>query len=573
MRRLLLILAFTVTLSSSTTTAQQSMDGPYVLHEFVEGLTLDAPSAAGAEGESAAPPTAEFSAGEPPALSLETRPGEPIYDKDGPVFERPIERPHGELSPYASANTLDDRTDRVNSLTYFANFDPSIIPYKRVVAKNHAVRRNGEYALEVFSPQRYPVAIEQPPAQPHETFWGTFLLRLERGRIHPIASISPDQRIIEVLAEPNIDVKIERDAADNYFVRADQDGLVRLNLKIAVPSFYFGGAFPDVAWSEFPSGVTPPLDAGLNARSRAIGQRLGFTQSAPPAETLLEMVRYFRDFDARPFPEELRGGDLLEAISTSAIGVCRHRSLAFVFLAQALGIPTRYVYNEAHAFVEVYWPQYGWRRIDLGGAADELNASANDGRPVHNPGDDGLPTPQRFLDEQERMAHNGWEPPGDGSGGRPAGESDDAQPASRDGRTSAATHADGGDGEPPRGEVDVASQADDAPLFEEPPPDERRVASLRILDATTAVRRGQQLRLDAKLTGPDGEAIAGEVEIYLGAVGSINPRAARRIGTARTGRDGRVRTRVDIPREHAIGRWSLFVQFSGNEQYQPVVAD
>ena len=37
--------------------------------------------------------------------------------------------------------------------------------------------------------------------------------------------------------------------------------------------------------------------------------------------------------------------------------------------ANALGIPTRLVENEAHAFVEVWFPERSWQRIDLGGAA------------------------------------------------------------------------------------------------------------------------------------------------------------------------------------------------------------
>ena len=48
-------------------------------------------------------------------------------------------------------------------------------------------------------------------------------------------------------------------------------------------------------------------------------------------------------------------------------GVCRHRAYAFLVTAQSLGIPTRLVENEAHAWVEVHDGTL-WRRIDLGGA-------------------------------------------------------------------------------------------------------------------------------------------------------------------------------------------------------------
>ncbi len=571
MRRLLPILAFAATFPT-TVGAQQSTDGPYVLHEYVDAVDMQ-----GINGTGGANPEVAreefFGAGQPPALSLETRPGEPIYDKDGPVFDRPIDTPYGALSPYAAANTLDDRTDRVDSLTYFANFDPSVIPYKRVVAKNHAVRRGqAQYALDVQSGERRPVDLDSPPNGPSDTFWGTFLVRLEPGRVHPIASISPDQRILQIVSEPDVALDFERDAADNFFIRASQPGLVRVNVQVAVPTFYFGGAFPDVAWTDFPSDVTPPLDPALRAHALAIAQKLGFTKTQSPATTVVSMVSYFRDFDARPFPEELKGGDLLETIATSAIGVCRHRSLAFVFLAQAMGIPTRYVYNEAHAFVEVFWPGHGWRRLDLGGAANELNASANDGRPVHDPGDDGLPTPKRYLEEQERMAHNGWEPPnarGDGGGesngtGRSNANNSAAEPGTSS--TNGAANANPTPGPP--------GNAPDAPVFEEPPPDTRELAALRIASGTAVVRRGEALQIEATLTDASGKALPGrQIEIFLGAVGSTNARSARSLGHGTTGTGGRLRMRVEIPAEQAIGRWSLFLRFPGDANHQPAVAE
>jgi hypothetical protein len=49
--------------------------------------------------------------------------------------------------------------------------------------------------------------------------------------------------------------------------------------------------------------------------------------------------------------------------------------------ALGLGIPTRYVMNEAHAWVEVFDGEL-WHRIDLGGAAEQLSMDET-GRPRH----------------------------------------------------------------------------------------------------------------------------------------------------------------------------------------------
>jgi hypothetical protein len=555
--------------------AQQSMDGPYVLHEYFEGGVDDGES--GGVRPSEQPPP-QVGPGLPPSLSLEARPGEPIYSESGPVFEEKIKRPNGELTPMGGSNELDDRTDRVDSLTYFSNFDPSVIPYKRVVAQNHVVLKpGGQYAVELRAGERRPVELSAAEGE-MDTFWGTFLLRLEPGHLQPLASVAPDQRILQIDTEPDVAVEISRDAADNYYVRSRAGGLVRLNLHIAAPAYYFNGEFSPVAWDDFPADRVPPLDPSLRKHALEVARAAGFDRSQAPAALLLKMIRYFRNFDARPLPDALREVDRLEAIVSGQVGVCRHRSMAFVTIAQALGIPTRYVYNEAHAFVEIFWPGQGWRRVDLGGAADELNASAAEGRSVHDSGPDRLPTPERFVEEQQRMARNGWSEPGvDGSGGSENAAEEHGAAAEAEGQpgNDAATpvHENAAVGPNDAGEP-VEASGDSQPSVAQQPPDQRQEARLVIEQATAIVRRGGQLDVAARLTDAAGRPIqGGAVEVYLGPVGATDPRSSTRLGTAQTNRDGRVRTRVEIPPEHAIGRWSLFVVFGGDEEYRPATAE
>lgn len=557
---------------SAVAVAQQTTDGPYVLHEFFVARDVSSGGAA----PTAANPV--FGPGRPPELSLETQAGEPIYAQDGPVFDQPIAAPYGPLTPFGGANTLDDRTDRVDSLTYYANFDPSVIPYKRVVVQNHPVRREtGAYAVEVTSGPRAEVPIGQRPVAEMDLFWGTFLLRLEANRWHPIASVAPDQRVLTVQTEPDIALEIYKDDADNYFVRSPHEGLVRMNIHLAAPQYYFSGEFDDIEWEDLQNGEVPRLAADVRAQGLAVANRLEFGRAwGRPRQTLLKMIEYFRDFDARPFPEDLNRGDLYEAIATHQIGVCRHRSLAFVITAQSLGIPARYVYNEAHAFVEVYWPSGGWRRVDLGGAADELNASANNDKSLHDYGRDALPTPKRYLDEQQRMARNGWDAPSlaGGPDGRGTGDGDGGPVEGLNGGSTNGGSLEGpGDG--PAMEADGHPEIAEPELEATPPPtDERTPTRLQILDATAIVRRGGEINLEVRLVEDGGRAIPNRpVEVYLGPVGSTAVRDAKRLGEATTDANGRISTKVVIPREHAIGRWSLFVVFAGDEQYRPTVAE
>jgi hypothetical protein len=53
--------------------------------------------------------------------------------------------------------------------------------------------------------------------------------------------------------------------------------------------------------------------------------------------------------------------------------------------ANAIGIPTRYVQNEAHAFVEVWFPERTWQRIDLGGAALRMEVTGANDKQLHRP--------------------------------------------------------------------------------------------------------------------------------------------------------------------------------------------
>ena len=89
------------------------------------------------------------------------------------------------------------------------------------------------------------------------------------------------------------------------------------------------------------------------------------------ATTLRKLVWWFRSFK----PGELERADdgLYLTLALSRRGVCRHRAYAFVITAHGLGIPARYVSNEAHVFVEAYVPGQGWLRIDLGGGAQGMN--------------------------------------------------------------------------------------------------------------------------------------------------------------------------------------------------------
>lgn len=571
-RRLPYLAALVVALVTSGVWAQQSTDGPYILHEFFAGDVSGTDGTGAGDGPeaNAAPPTE----GGPPALSMEPRNDELIYGAEGPVDDGRWEEPYGSLNPFSSQNKLDANTDRVNSLNYFASFEPSVIPYKRVVAQNQVLRTAaGEYRMQLLAGDRREIRIGQAIPSGHELFWGSFMVRTEPSRWHPMASVAPHQTLLDVRSEPEVDLTFYRDDAGNFYFRTNHRGLLRLNVRVAVEPFYFSGEFPDVAWSDF-RGLSKPVfpeDAGPVALR--VLQKIGVNQSMPPTQVMTRMVEYFRNFEARPLPPELASGDdLYETIASSQIGVCRHRSLAFVITAQYLGIPAHYVYNEAHAFVEVEWPNVGWRRIDLGGAADELNAASADSQTIHTP-DDPLPRPDRYVQEQERMEHNGWKPRGEGAQGGQEREASESAEASPPGSNEGLNEGDAVDGQSP---AEGAGQAEGVPMNAEaslPPDDERESTRLELDEATSEVKRGGAIRVLARLTDSEGRPLPfRDVEVHIGAVGSERPGQRTRVGVVETDSRGRIVNEIAVPRNHAIGRWSLFLVFPGDEDYRPVLA-
>ena len=90
-------------------------------------------------------------------------------------------------------------------------------------------------------------------------------------------------------------------------------------------------------------------------------------QLGSPSEQVRALMKWCKSFS---YTENLpgAGAELLLNMIRRKQGVCRHRAVVFALLAGYLGIPTRIVQNDCHAYVEVS-PDNGrhWHRVDLGG--------------------------------------------------------------------------------------------------------------------------------------------------------------------------------------------------------------
>ncbi|WP_168210341.1 transglutaminase domain-containing protein [Persicimonas caeni] len=589
--------AAAIILTATAVWAQSNED--VVLHEYFNPWDVDvstASSAASGSPSTAKPPSGQpaRAPGEPPGLSVNPGEDEVIFGADGPVDPGITSTPYGPLDPRQQSSKLDDRTDRVDQLDYYANFEPSVVPYKRVVVQNKVQYNAGDYLLALDEGRYRRVAVEGGgPRAGEETFWGSFLVRAKKGERHPLPSVAPSQRILEVQAEPDTSVRFERDRAHNFYVVPQKAGLLRLNIKLAVPKAYFNGSFGDIDWSDLSrsqseANRTPALPSSVNTVAANVLDSLGISRQMRPKDALTGLVEYYRNFEGRKFPDKLRGKDLYASLSREQVGVCRHRSLAFLISARALGISTRYIYNEAHAFVEVYWPKTGWRRIDLGGAANELNYSSQAGGTVHDAGQDNLPQPPNYQNELDRMRERGGEV---GEAEQEGAESNSSDASGADSAGEASTPGDGPT--TPGGEMaemaDAAKQhamEGAAPHLEEAESDasqaserheeqDRRAKVIIDVEADTSeVFRGNALGLTGSLFTQQGQPLAKrEVRVMLAPPGSKSEQATIELGTLRTDTGGRFQGQLSIPDSVTIGRWSVILTYAGDDEHQPARAE
>jgi hypothetical protein len=262
------------------------------------------------------------------------------------------------------------------------------------------------------------------------------------------------------------------------------------------------------------------------------------------------MVAYFRAFEAGPTPEN--SDDVYLDLALSQVGVCRHRSFAFIVTALAAGIPTRYVTNEAHAFVEIWLPgDQGWARVDLGGAALELDVSNAADKQMHRPrGEDPFAKPPEYAENYTQLN-------GDIRG------------------LSAAQRAEAGKPLPEApADSPGATRPNPAPVTGLPrqtdPDDERALMSLTMTSLAPDAFRGDRMIVAGVARSEAGVPGGVKVEIYFAPGGVL--KEAILVGETVTDKDGIFRAEMVLSSEMPIGRYAVYATSQGNDRFAPAVS-
>lgn len=290
-------------------------------------------------------------------------PGRPITDKT-PTYTSKAAVPE----KYAP----DRDTRRVDHVAYDDPFRPRLAPFKRLMAYDAV---ESDYTLKVFDPKRVKVdvGVEKLKNGRPDVFYADVAVELRASEPIRIPSAVGGTIVKKAHLNPSVTFRLERDGAENFFIVADGGGAARLILELEAPREAFGEAERAPTWSELAIAMPSKLPAAVQKSvDEFVTKDLKIDKAAlQPRDVVQILVRYFREFKESEDPPP-NTGDIYLDLMRAKKGVCRHRAFGFMVTALGLGIPARFVNNEAHAWVE-QWDGIYWRRIDLGGAGRTLD--------------------------------------------------------------------------------------------------------------------------------------------------------------------------------------------------------
>jgi hypothetical protein len=487
---------------------------------------------------------------------VEAPPGGPLRkDEERPMLAGKAEPTVGhQVGRRMPAFRPDRITELEGTLGYFEVFTPGITPFKRVSALDGVSLLDGVPVLGVVDAERRPVLVEglaavPPDGRTRDRFWGSVVLDFSEGSVVPLPSVSPESRILELTSEPPTTIAIERDGADNFFAVARDAAAkqVRVTYVIDAPRDYFGTQLPSTPTDQLASQVQP-LPGSVQRAALTFASELGITRGMPVDVALRALVEHFRSFEESKQPPR-DTGDIFLDLARGRRGVCRHRVYGFVITAQALGIPSRFVQNEAHAWAELELPDTGWLRLDLGGAARGLEAHAAGNRPAYQPEQpDPWPRPRAYEESYSRAFEAA------------------AEAAALEGKLQQGGQARGSSDT--RLKPTLAARASEPELAIE---DDRKPLSLRITRYLPEVMRGGALELEGELRGEQGAPVAGlRVEISLSELAAAR---AVLLGVAVSDAQGRFEGKFAVPPQLDPADYALVVVSPGDATYRAARAE
>ncbi|MBK8996878.1 MAG: transglutaminase domain-containing protein [Myxococcales bacterium] len=459
----------------------------------------------------------------------------------------PLRAPRNNEQTYGGSSTpstidatyrIDRNTSRPDLVSYDDPFIPAVTPFKRLFAYDVV-----EQSLELGVADKALVKLNVGGSvrSGDDQFYADMNVDLVAETAVRIPSVGPGTRVLSAHTNPPVSFQLQRDGAENWFIRSSESRRVRLVLQLAIGRETFGSPFaPDASYASL-SRFLPRLPQVIKAAGERVLEKIGISRAMTPAAAVGALVGHFRSFapsDDRPLSS---GAALYEELALSKKGVCRHRAYAFIITAQALGLPTRMIRNEAHAWVEVFDGQL-WHRIDLGGAAERLDTERDPSQPMHAPPSDPFTWPEGAESAQD-LVQRTMSPSGGSSPTTPAAGADGG--AQGDGGVAA---------------VPVPAQAPGAADGGTTPVDDRPASKLGVVLKNGSVKRGEPLAVAGRVES-DGDGCRGvRVDFALRSEsGKLIP-----IQSLSAGDDGKYDGAIVVPPNLEVGDYELVVSTPGD---------
>lgn len=430
----------------------------------------------------------------------------------------------------------DRDTRRPTVENYEDPFIPSTTPFKRLRAFDTVL---DDYTLAVREKTLSKLSVGGALGTDEEPFYGDFSVALVPGEPVRIPSVGPDAHLLRMHSNPEVDLEVLRDGADNWFVKSHVRKDVRLVVELGITRRTFGSPFADVRWSRL-EALVPPQPAAHRAAFQQVAKAIDISKSMSARDVVEKMVQYFRSFEPTDAPLR-ENSDIYLDLALSKKGVCRHRSFAFLVTALNIGIPARMIVNEAHAWVEAY-DGVIWHRIDLGGASANLQEDQQDpNRPMHTPPDDPYEWPENQDSGQELASRNRANSGGNGGGFSPNG---------------ALTSSPNGSAAPPS-----SAAPQPPPVPSTAPVDPNATPSEISISATgTEVRRGMPFKLSGQVKSNGNPCAHVRVDVVLRGASALEGVV---VGSLSTNDQGAYDGSVGIPRELPLGEYDVVVRTQG----------
>jgi transglutaminase superfamily protein len=361
-----------------------------VLHEYIEPNPAEDVELSATTQDGAMPAALETESGVVPA---------PQAGESKPKSEHAY---GGNATPDSidASFRVDRDTTRPDSVSYDEPFIPAVAPFKRLYAYDTV---DESFELTVFDKSLTKLEVGGKPGPADDQFYADLFVDVAPGLPVRIPSVAPGARVLVARTDPELPFVLERDRADNWFMVGDARRRVRLIMQLAAPRAALGSELADATWGELLQKL-PPLPPAVRSAALDVAREIGVSQKQSPRQVVSALVAYFRGFaPSEATPKASRGAQLYQELSLSRKGVCRHRAYAFALTALGLGIPTRMVRNEAHAWVEVY-DGVRFHRIDLGGAAGRMELDPRTADHLYRPPADAFSWPEGAESGQAMLA-------------------------------------------------------------------------------------------------------------------------------------------------------------------------